>query len=275
MKTNDGLVLVIGATGKTGGRVVQRLHAQGRPVRLGSRAASIPFDWQRPDTWAAAMTGVNAMYVTYYPDLAIPGAVDTIKSFVAAAELAGVERIVFLSGRGEEEAQRAEEVVKASALKWTILRCSWFSQNFSENFLLEQVQAGEIVLPAANVGEPFVDADDIADVALAALSDDVHAGRLYELTGPRLLSFKEVIAEIAKAAGRDIRYVQITPDQYAAALKEMGLPADFQWLLNYLFSTVLDGRNAFTTGDVERVLGRPAREFRDYAQAVAATGVWH
>ena len=213
--------------------------------------------------------------MTYYPDLAIPGAVDTVRSFIETAMAQGIRRLVLLSGRGEEEAQRAEQVLQDSGADWTILRCSWFSQNFSEDYLLDPVVSGEVVLPAGNVGEPFVDADDIADVAVAALTEDRHVGQLYELTGPRLLTFSEAVEEIAKAVGRDIRYVQVSADEYASALAEFELPPDILWLLNYLFATVLDGRNAHLTDGIQRALGREPRDFTDYAQAAAAAGVWN
>jgi len=266
--------LVIGGTGKTGRRVVERLTARGLPVRIGSRSSEPQFNWEDQATWATALRNVGAVYMTYYPDLAVPGAVDAVRSVVDLAMASGIRRLVLLSGRGEEEAQRAEQVLQNSGADWTILRCSWFSQNFSENYLLDPILSGEVVLPAGNVGEPFVDADDIADVAVAALTDDRHVGQLYELTGPRLLTFAEAIGEIAKATGRDIRYVQVSPEEYASALAEADLPAEFVWLVNYLFTTVLDGRNAHLTDGVQRALGREPRDFTDYARDVANAGVW-
>jgi uncharacterized protein YbjT (DUF2867 family) len=186
----------------------------------------------------------------------------------------GVQRLVLLSGRGEDEAQRAEEVVQASGVDWTIVRSSWFNQNFSENYLLDAVLGGEVVLSAGDIGEPFIDADDIADVAVAALTEDGHAGQLYEVTGPRLLTFAQAVAEIAAATGREIRYVEVSPEQYAAVLAAEGVPADFVWLVTYLFTIVLDGRNAQVKDGVQRALGREPRDFSDYARETAATGVW-
>ena len=271
-RTNNTLVL--GGNGKTGRRVTEQLKALGMPLRIGSRNGEPPFDWNNQTTWAPLLVDVSAVYMTYYPDLAVPGAVDTVRSFIDLALAEGVRRLVLLSGRGEEEAQHAEQVLQDSRADWTILRCSWFSQNFSENFLRDSVVCGEVVLPAGNVGEPFVDADDIADVAVAALNGDQHVGQLYELTGPRLLTFAEAVEEIGKAVGRDIRYVQVSADDYAAALAEAGLPSDFQWLVNYLFTTVLDGRNAHLADGVQRALGREPRDFTDYARAAAAAGAW-
>jgi uncharacterized protein YbjT (DUF2867 family) len=267
-------VLVLGGTGKTGRRVAARLTIQDLPVRIGSRSGQPPFDWENPATWSATLAGAGAVYLTYYPDLAVPGAVDTIESFVELAMAQGIRRLVLLSGRGEAEAQRAEEVLMASGADWTILRCSWFSQNFSESFLRESVIDGEMILPAGEVQEPFVDADDIADVAVAALTADRHLGQLYELTGPRLLTFAEAIAEIGRAIGRDVRYAQIPAEDYADLLAKAGLPSDFVWLVNYLFTTVLDGRNAYLSDGIQRALDREPRDFSQYVTNAAAAGAW-
>ena len=266
--------LVLGGTGKTGRRVAERLAARGLPVRVGSRSEEPPFDWEDRATWAPALRDVGSVYVSYYPDLAIPGAVDVVRELVEIVEECGVRRLVLLSGRGEDEAQRAEEVVQASGVDWTIVRSSWFNQNFSENYLLDAVLSGEVLLPAGDVGEPFIDAEDIADVAVAALTEDGHTGQVHEVTGPRLLTFAEAVAEIARTTGREIRYVQVSPEQYGAALADVGVPADFIWLVTYLFTTVLDGRNAQVKDSVQQALGRKPRDFSDYARETAATGVW-
>jgi uncharacterized protein YbjT (DUF2867 family) len=266
--------LVLGGTGKTGRRVVERLTARDLPVRIGSRSGEPHFDWEDPATWSATLAGAGAVYLSYYPDLAVPGAVNTVASFVEQAMAQGVRRLVLLSGRGEAEAQRAEEFLMSSGADWTILRCSWFSQNFSENFLRDSVINGEMILPAGEVAEPFVDADDIADVAVAALTADRHLGQLYELTGPRLLTFAEAVAEIGRAIGREIRYVQVPAADYADMLVETGLPPDFVWLVNYLFTTVLDGRNASLSDGIPRALDREPRDFSQYVKDAAAAGAW-
>lgn len=267
-------ILVLGGTGKTGRRVAERLTDRGLPVRIGSRSAQPPFSWDDPATWAPALDGVGAVYVSYYPDLAAPGAVEAVGSFAKVAVANGVRRLVLLAGRGEPEAEEAEQAVLASGADVTILRATWFSQNFSESFLLEPVQQGVIALPAGDTPEPFVDVEDIADVAVAALTEDGHIGQLYELTGPRLLTFAQVAEEIAGATGRSIRYVPISIEQYAAAAAKQGLPREVIEMLRYLFGVVLDGRNAHLADGVQRALGRPARDFSDYARTTAATGVW-
>jgi len=271
--------LVLGGTGKTGRRVAKRLEARGLPVRVGSRSGEPPFDWEDRTTWAPALRGVESVYVTYYPDLAVPGAVAAVRLFSSLAVEARVRRLVLLSGRGEPEAERAElalqEVVDARAgAEWTILRSTWFMQNFSEDYMLEHVLSGEIRLPAGDVPTPFLDADDIADVAVAALTDEGHAGQLYELTGPRSLTFAEAAAEIAAATGHEVRYVPVSLEEHAAEAAEHGVPAEVVELLTYLFDEVVDGRNADTTDGVRRALGREGRDFADYARDVAATGVW-
>jgi uncharacterized protein YbjT (DUF2867 family) len=193
-KSALGPTLVVGGTGKTGSRVAQRLTSRGRAVRIGSRSGQPPFDWQNRATWAPAFEGIGSIYLTFYPDLTIPGAVETVRSFVDLAVERDVRRIVLLSGRGEEEAQNAEQVVRESGADWTIVRSSWFAQNFSEGFFRDGILDGELVLPVGEIPEPFVDADDIADVAVKALTEAGHGGRLYEVTGPRMLTFAEAVA---------------------------------------------------------------------------------
>ncbi|MDT7726066.1 MAG: hypothetical protein QOI21_2642 [Actinomycetota bacterium] len=267
-------VLILGGTGKIGGRVARQLAARTVPVRIGSRSGQPSFDWENRSTWAPALRNVKAAYVSFYPDLAVPGAADTVGAFAALAVEHGVERLVLLSGRGEEEAQKSEQALRDAGADWTILRASWFAQNFSESFLLDGVLAGVVTLPVGEVREPFVDADDIADVAVAALTESGHAGELYELTGPRLLTFADATSEIAAASARDVAYHQVTIEEYAATLLQYEMPADAVELFTYLFTEVLDGRNSSLTNGVQRALGRPPRDFRDYADITAATGVW-
>lgn len=273
MNRND-LTLVVGGNGKTGRRVAERLQHRGLPFRIGSRSGYPPFDWEDRKTWLPSLNGVTQAYVTYYPDVCVPGALEALQSFFAQAVNVGVKKMVFLSGRGEIEAEQAERALMASGADWTILRCSFFSQNFSENFWLDPIIAGEVALPVRPVKEPFVDADDIADVAVAALTDNRHSGQLYELTGPRSLTFAAAIEEIALTTGRDIRYLTITPDAYRNALIEAHVPDHVIELILYLFRTVLDGRNEAVADGVQRALGRPPRDFKDYVQRTAVTGVW-
>src|SRR4051794_7862284 len=267
-------ILVLGATGKTGRRIAERLTNQGLPVRLGSRSATPPFAWEDQNTWQPALQNIESAYVSYYPALAFPGATAIIRSFAKLAVDNGVRRLVLLSGRGEPAARLSEQTIEDSGAEWTIIRASWFNQNFSEGYLFEPVLSGEVAFPGGQVPEPFIDVEDIADVAAAALTDTKHAGQLYEVTGPRLLTFAEAVAEIAEATGRDIRYVPITPKEYEAALLGYGIPADFVTPLIDMFATVLDGRNANLADGVQRALGRQPRDFADFARETAASGVW-
>ncbi|MEZ4649399.1 MAG: NmrA family transcriptional regulator [Candidatus Eisenbacteria bacterium] len=268
------IALVIGATGKTGRRVVERLRARGIETREASRSGNTPFDWGNRDTWAPALEGVNLAYVTYAPDLAVPEAVPAIRAFARFAAEREIERLVLLSGRGEEEAQRCEEIVREANPRWTIVRASWFSQNFSEAFLLEPLRHGVLTLPAGEIPEPFVDANDIADVASRALAEEGHEGEIYEVTGPRLLTFAEAVEEIAAATKRELRYEQVPVDSFVEGMRGLGIPADIVSLTRYLFETVLDGRNAQTTDGIRRALGRAPRDFSEYVRNTASTGIW-
>ena len=267
-------VLVLGGTGKVGRRVASRLTARGAPVRIGARSATPAFDWNNPATWGRVLEGAQNVFISYAPDIAVPGAPQAVEQFTKQAAAAGVRRVVLLSGRGEEEAEAAERLVRRAPLLWTIVRCSWFAQNFSEDFLLDPILEGQVMLPVDTVTEPFVDCDDIAEVAAEALLDDRHAGQLYELTGPRLLTFNNAIQEIARASRRPVRFTTITPEEFTAGLTAAGLHQDEVSLISYLFSTVLDGRNSSLGNGVERALGRPPRDFADYARETAKTGIW-
>ncbi len=268
--------LVIGGTGKTGRKVVERLSRLNRKVRVGSRNANPAFDWQESSTWTETLVGIDQVYITFQPDLAVPGALEAIEGLTREAKIAGVKKLVLLSGKGEREAELCEQVVINSGMDYTIIRASWFNQNFSESFFLDPIIAGHVALPQADVKVPYVDTDDIADVAVEALLDETHKGQIYELTGSRLLTFKEVIDEIARATGRTIDFTSITLGAYSKMLEEFGVPSDYRWLINYLFTEVLgDERNMVITHDIEKVLGRKPKKFSEYVEEVARSGVWN
>jgi len=266
-------VLIVGGMGKTGGRVNQLLRQRGIATRPISRSTTPAFDWTQPEGWSAALEGATRAYVAYQPDIAVAGAAEAIAELSRLAREKGFEHIVLLSGRGEPGAQRAEAALQASGVPWTCVRASWFSQNFSEGFLVDGVLAGELALPVGNVPEPFVDVDDIAEVVAAALTDRRHINRLYELTGPRALTFADAVGEIAAATHRSVRYTQITPDQFVESLRPH-VPEDVIQLLNELFTVVLDGRNSAVATGVQEALGRSARDFSEYVRRTVATGVW-
>lgn len=272
--TNIETVLVTGGTGKTGRRVAALAAERGATVRVGSRSGSPPFSWEDERGWPAALRDVDAVYIAFAPDLGSPGAAETVAAFAHHAADADVERLVLLSGRGEPGAERAERLVYDVAPHATVLRAAWFAQNFSESFLLDPVREGSVVLPAGDVREPFVDVDDIAEVAVAALLDPGHAGELYEVTGPQLLTFAEAVGEIADAAGMPVAYESVPLSPYLDALRSAGLPADLVDALEHVFRDTLDGRNATLADGVQRALGRPPRRFAEYARATAAAGLW-
>jgi len=267
-------VLVTGASGKTGTRVTRGLEARGVAVRAASRSGPVPFDWDDRATWGPALEGAAGLSIAYAPDLAVPGAADTVAALAAMAVHAGVRRIVLLSGRGEEDAELAERLVRDAAPGATIVRAAFFMQNFSESVFLEGILEGELALPVGDVPEPFVDVEDVAAAMVAALSEEGHAGRLYEVTGPRMFTWREAVAEIGRASGREIDYVAVPPADYAAALAAAGLEPEITELLMYLFTEVSDGRNASLTRGVQEALGRPPRDFAAYAAGVAASGAW-
>ncbi|WP_425100572.1 NAD(P)H-binding protein [Tropicibacter sp. S64] len=269
----DRPILVIGATGKTGARVAARLEAKDLPVRRGSRTSATPFDWEAPDTWAPALTGARAAYVTYFPDLAFPGAVEKLESLVETAKDVGVEHLVLLSGRGEHHARLGEAVVRNSGVDFTIVRAAWFAQNFSEGYLRDPVLAGVLPMPGGAVAEPIIDIDDIADVAVAALTEDGHRGMLYEVTGPRLMTFAEMAGVLSQATGRQIRHIPISFEDFHANVAAAG--GDFVAdVFTAIARETLDGRNAHTTDGVMQALGRPPRDFADFARAAARAQAW-
>lgn len=267
-------IFVTGATGMTGSRIAARLAERGYTVRRGSRRASPAFDWNDESTWSACLDNVASVYINYSPDTRVSSATDAISGFADLARRLGVSRFVMLTGRGEEEAQECERIVLESGVDSTIVRSAWFNQNFSEGAFLDFVLNGALTLPAGSVGEPFVDLDDLADVVVAALTEDWHAGKIYELTGPRLLTFGDVANELAKAIGRDISYQEISREAFVSGMAESGAPEEFVFAMDYLFSVVMDGRNSHLSDGVIRALGRPPKDFSGFAREVAATGLW-
>lgn len=270
---SDQSILVIGATGKTGSRVASKLQALGYSVRLGTRRAEIPFDWEEPETWAPALVGVKSAYITYFPDLAFPGAVDKLERLAQVAKDVGVEHLVLLSGRGEHHAKLGEEVIRNSGVAFTIVRSAWFAQNFSEGYLRDPILEGILPMPGGMIAEPIIDIDDIADVVVSALTEDGHANKLYEVTGPRLMTFADMANELSSAIGLQIAHVPITFEDFHANVAQAGdeFVAD---VFTAIARETLDGRNAHVGNGVQEALGRPPRDFTEYAKAAAAEGAW-
>lgn len=267
-------IVIAGGLGKTGRRVLDLLAARGIAARPASRGTTPRFDWTDRETWVPALAGAEAAWVTYQPDLAVPNAPDDIAAFAEAAVAAGIRHVVLLSGRGEESAIASEARLRTAPLAHTILRSAWFAENFSEGAFADGILAGELALPAGAVGEPFVSAADIAEAAVVALTDPAHRGRTYELTGPRLLTFAEAVAEIAAATSRPIRYRRQSLPEFLADLRAIGFDENMVWLMRELFENTLDGRNASVSDDLASLLGRPARDFRDVIAAARRTGAW-
>lgn len=269
-------ILVIGGTGKTGRRVVEQLKKKGIEPRIGSRNSSPSFDWDDKETWISALNGIEKMYVTYYPDLAIPGAKAAIESLTHLAVELGVQKMVLLSGKGETEAEACEKIVMNAGINYNIVRASWFNQNWSESFFLDSIISGEVALPMSDILIPFVDANDIAEVAATVLLDDSFDGQIIEVTGPELITFKDIVNIISKTSNRSLNFYDITLEQYIEGMKQMKIPNEVVWLIEYLFSHVLTNpSNQLVVNDIERVLGRKAKTFSEYALETSKTGIWN
>ncbi|WP_433270409.1 NAD(P)H-binding protein [Actinosynnema sp. CS-041913] len=261
-------ILVLGATGKTGRRVAATLGSAARPV---SRSSALRFDWSDESTWDAALAGATAVYLVP-PALNLEWA--EVAAFLPRAAAAGVRRVVYLSARGIDPADRREAVVRESTVDWTILRPTWFHQNFTEDFLLPMVLADEVALPIGPGRHPFIDAQDIADVAVAALTSDGHAGKVYELSGPEALSFPEAVAQIAEASGRTIRVTDVPEGSFLETLVGFGISRDYAETLIGSLTAVRDGHDAHLSTGVQDVLGHAPRSFADYVKAAASSGAW-
>ncbi|MEO0342005.1 MAG: NmrA family NAD(P)-binding protein [Pseudomonadota bacterium] len=270
---SDQPILVIGATGKTGSRVARKLDAKGVTVRYGARRSKTPFDWENEATWAPVLSGVSKAYVTYFPDLAFPGAVEKLEAFTEVATETGLQHIVLLSGRGEPFASKGEDVVRNSGLPFTIVRSAWFAQNFSEGYLRDPIFSGVLPMPAGDVAEPIIDIDDIADVVVAALTEKGHLGERYDVTGPRLMTFAQMAEVLSTTLGHHIQHIPITFEDFHANVAASG--GDFvAEVFTQIARETLDGRNAYISDGVERALGRKPRDFAEFVQIAMSSGAW-
>lgn len=268
-------ILVIGGTGKTGRRVVEGLNHLGHEVRIGTRSNEPKFDWEDFSTFGPALRGMDRAYIVYYPDLAVPGAKAAITALTEAALKEGLEKVVLLSGKGEAEAEACERIVAHSGLNYTLVRASWFNQNFSEGAFLDLVLAGHVALPMPDAEIPFVDAGDIADVVTKVLIDDAYNGETITVTGPRKMTFQEAVETMSQAIDREVHYQPISIEAFKEGMKAAGLPDSYVWLFGYLFQEVLGNpENQNISNDIEKVLGRKALDFKAYAKATAASGIW-
>ncbi|RRS01788.1 NAD(P)H-binding protein [Glycomyces terrestris] len=274
-------ILVTGATGKVGRRLVEILRDAGREVRAVSRSTEIPFDWTDSSTWDKALEGVTAVYIIA-PDHPFPA-----EEFAAAAAKAGVRRLVAQSGRRVQDLAAAAGVgpeaigmyaaqaaVQGSGIEWTVLQPNNFNENFSEGDYLPGILAGEIALPLADTTEPLIAVADIAAVAAAVLTEDGHHGQVYELTGPESLTMGEAAAAIAAASGKTVVYRAETPEEHDAALRAAQLPEELVGFLNLMYQFMREGNMSPTTDNVERILGRAPIAFADWAFDAAKAGAW-
>ncbi|MGW3145327.1 NmrA family transcriptional regulator [Streptomyces sp. NPDC001177] len=274
-KTQDMTVVVTGASGRTGRRVADAARAAGLTVREATRARG--FDWQDRSTWADTLRDADGAYLVYPSDVGSPEAALAVGLLAHEAVSLGVRRLVLLSSRGEEMARPTEEALRESGADWTVVRSAWFAQNFSEGPLVEGLRENsELIFPGGDVREPFIDVRDIADVVVAVLdaTDNRYVGQALAITGPRLLTFGEVVAEIAAATGRELTYRPVQPREYGEHLAGFGVPPDEVEFLVDLFESLLDGRNSYLTDGVREVLGRNPRDFTDFAREAAAAGAW-
>lgn len=263
-------VLVTGATGMTGSRVLARLRERGVAVRAASRSSEWKFDWSEPATWDAVLEGAGSVYLVQND------ADPRTPEFVERAVTHGVGRVVQLSARGVDvpgyfegvegtlSHLRAEEAVKASGLEWTVLRPGWFAQNFNEGFLTDGLRTGVLRIPTGDGSATWIDAEDIADVAVAALTEPGHHGRTYEMSGPRALTVAQAVAEISEALGSPIRYEPVPVDEYRSELVEQGWPEEAAQEMVSALSAIRRSLEAKVSPGVREALGREPRDFTEF-----------
>jgi uncharacterized protein YbjT (DUF2867 family) len=266
-------VLVLGATGTTGSRVAAFLARRGVVVRSATRtptvAGQVRFDWADRETHAPALHGVSAVYLI--APLAEPDPVPSVEPFLAEAARQGVRRVVQLSSSAVPEGApglgAVHHLVRTTVPEWAVLRPSWFMQNFTgESPLARDARDGEIVTATGNGRVAFVDAGDIAAVAGHALVDEVPHNTEHVLTGPEALSYADAAAIVARRLGTPVRHRAVTADELALRLTGHGIPAAYAAVLAALDTDIAAGSEDRVTDTVERVTGRPARGFREFAE---------
>ncbi|MEU6711668.1 NAD(P)H-binding protein [Nonomuraea sp. NPDC046802] len=252
-------VLVLGATGRTGRLVVDGLKARGVQVRAASRSSPVRFDWDDPGTWGPVTKGVVAVYMVTPED---PGfRAELVGSFLERAD--GVRRIALLSGLsagyGSVPMASREVPVRRSGVEWTILRPGAFQQNF-----VVPPQSGELRLPLGPQPRTApVDVADIADVAVGVLTTEGHAGRIYGLSGPRALSYSEILEIVSRQSGRPAVYVDEPVERWLERMRADGVSKKaLSWSLE-TFDAIRRGEYARLHDGVQQVLGRRPRDFAD------------
>lgn len=273
----DGEVLVLGGTGKTARRLVPLLRERGAAVRPASRhpqgEGAVRFDWDDVSTWDAALEGADRVYLV--PPAFEPAPDRQMVPFLERAAAAGVRRAVLLSALGVEEGpevgQRAVELALPRVIPdAVILRPTWFMENFSEGVFAGPIVASDVIaLPAGDAPYSFVAAGDIAAVAAAALTEDGHAGAEFPISGPAALSHADAAQQIGAARGRAVAYVDVPPEDFRAQLEGFGIAPGYAAMLLMLFEGGRAGGSSAVFDTVQRVTGRPATSFADYAAAAA------
>jgi uncharacterized protein YbjT (DUF2867 family) len=273
----DGDVLVLGGTGKTARRLVPLLRERGVRARPASRHpqgdGAVRFDWDDRATWDPALEGADRVYLV--PPALDPAPDRQMIPFLERAAAAGVRRAVLLSALGVEQGpevgQRAVELALPGSIPDSvILRPTWFMENLSEGLFAPPIVAADtIALPGGEAPYALVAAGDIAAVAAAALTEDGHAGAAYPITGPEALTHAEVAEQVGAARGRPVRYVDADPDDFRAQLEAGGVHPGYVALLTRLFEAGRAGAASAVHGTVERVTGRPATSFAEFAKEAA------
>ena len=278
--TTRASVLVTGATGNTGSRVAARLSGLGHAVTRASRrpagtaagAREVRFDWYDAETYGPALRGVDRTYLV--PPIGDPEPAAVMLPFLEQALAAGVRRVVLLSSSaipvGGPGVGRVHEVLADGLFgEWAVLRPSWFMQNFTGRHPhAESIRKEGAVSSATGSGRVgFVDADDIAEVAVRALTDVESPDTDLVITGPQALSYDEVAAVMAEVTGRPVAHRQLTYEQMRDRLAAEGLPEEFAAMLAGMDRAIADGAENRVTGTVERMTGRPARTFRAHAES--------
>ncbi|MFH8489388.1 NmrA family NAD(P)-binding protein [Streptomyces longisporoflavus] len=267
--------LVTGGTGTTGSRVATALAAQGTAVRIGSRTPApdtdqVRFDWADPATHAPALTGADGVYLV--PPIGDAEPSRLMVPFLERALDAGVRRFVLLSSsaiaEGDPGAGEVHRALRRLAPEWAVLRPSWFMQNFvtpSHPHAQSMRTADEIVTATGQGRVAFVDADDIAAVAVRALTDERPHNAAHLVTGPRALGYTDIAEVVSKVSGRAIRHRSVSVAELRERLASAGIPERFAAVLAAMDDGIADGSEDRVDPTVEQLTGRPARSFEDFA----------
>jgi uncharacterized protein YbjT (DUF2867 family) len=272
-------ILVIGASSKVGTALVELLSEAGEGVKaasrtelsgLGSNAEHVTFDYDNSGTWDGALEGVDRVFLMARPmDIE---ADQVVNPFVDKAVAAGVRRIVIMTALGVDASddiplRKAELHLQSKSVEHVILRPTWFDQNFSAGFIGDSIRtAGGFYLPAEDAKVGFIDARDIAAVAVKALTEDGHAGKAYPLTGGQALTHTDAASIISDAAGKEITYTSVPEDDARKGMLEQGWPEPAVDYMLMLFSSIRAGAASNTTDTVQQVLGRAPISFEQFAQ---------